>query len=110
MGADGVQRAQWTVKRCPMSDDVCAAKVKEHFARFGIDGDAVEQACGRFKSGKTPGKLRGWANIAVVTEGGWKKSGPGYMNGGVVRPGAILGVSVTDFYGKAYISAGEVEA
>jgi hypothetical protein len=107
----GIQRAIVTTKRCPMSDDVCAAKVIEHLSNLGVPNAAqvVEEKCGRFKSGKTPGKLRGWASIAVCTEGGWKRNGPGEGNGRVVYPGTILGVAITDFYGKAYVEAGEVD-
>lgn len=108
-----VQRAVIESKRCPMSDDGCAAKVIEHISNLTGNPDAaklVEERCGRFKSGRTPGKLRGWATIDVCVVGGWKRNGPGEGNGRVVRPGTILGVRVDDFNGRPYIEAGEVGA
>jgi hypothetical protein len=64
----------------------------------------VETQCGRFVRGAKKGLLRGWASIEVVTEGGWKKSGPGERNGRVVRPGQILSINIgDDFSGKTYL-------
>jgi hypothetical protein len=63
----------------------------------------IEERCGRFVRGAHVGKLRGWANIEVCTEGGWQKLGPGQGNGRVLRPGQIVGLSITDFNGKAYL-------
>ena len=67
----------------------------------------IEERCGRFVRGPKKGQLRGWAAIEVVTEGGWKKSGPGERNGHVVRPGQILSISIgDDFSGKTYLEVG----
>lgn len=63
----------------------------------------VEEKCGRFVRGQHAGKLRGWAHIEVVTEGGWKKYGPGERNGRVVRPGQVLGIKIVAFGGKTYL-------
>lgn len=106
-----VQRARIEVKRCPMSDDKCAATVIEHIALFYSPGSVdvvalVEETCGRYTRGKHVGKLRGWANLTVCTVGGWKTFGPGERNGGVIRPGTILAISITDFDGKPYIEVG----
>lgn len=104
---NGVQYASTTIKKCPMFDDVCAAKVIEHIGnQYPQPFDAtalVEEKCGRFVRGKHVGKLRGWAEIEVVVVGGWKKDGPGYRNGRVVRPGTILGIRIVDFNGKSYL-------
>jgi hypothetical protein len=107
MRRDGVQRASTTIKRCPMADDVCAAKVAEHVAKFygpGFDAMAlIEEQCGRFTSGKSAGKLRGWAEIEVVTTGGWKKTAQGEGHGFVARPGRVLSIRISDFSGKTYL-------
>jgi len=113
----GVQYAKITHKRCPMSDETCAAKVIEHISKFYTRNAAgeltiniaeiVENSCGRYVKGKNKGKLRGWATISVCTEGGWKKEGPGEGNGGVIYPGTVLGISIgDDFSGKVYFSVG----
>lgn len=106
-----VQRARVEIKRCPMFDDGCAEAVIKHVERLAGSGfdarQAVEIHCGRYTRGRNIGKLRGWANIVVCVEGGWRKSGPGYMNGRVVYPGTVLGLSVTDYLGKEYFSVGE---
>jgi hypothetical protein len=107
----GVQYATITVKRCPMADPACAAKVAEHIATFYCQPFTAEQAlalieerCGRFVRGPKKGLLRGWAAIEVVTEGGWRRHGPGEGNGRVVRPGQILGITIgDDFSGKTYL-------
>lgn len=155
MRKNGVQYASTTIKRCPMSDDVCAAKVAEHISKFygptsqpcdcapfkrlaeslvarkeepGFDIAAavlivpecldtcasrttipfnaaalIEERCGRFTRGKSVGQLRGWAEIEVVTEGGWKKTAPGEGNGYVAYPGRVLSVKISDFSGKVYL-------
>jgi hypothetical protein len=105
---NGVQYASTVTKRCPMSDPICAAKVAEHISAFypqPFDAPAlIEQRCGRFVRGAKKGLLRGWANIEVVTEGGWKRHGPGEGNGRVVRPGQILSINIgDDFSGKTYL-------
>lgn len=106
----GAQYARTAIKSCPMYEDVCASTVAAHIASFYSPGfDAVsllEARCGRFTRGKHAGKLRGWAKVTVVTEGGWKRSGPGEDNGRVVYPGTVLGVSITDFYGKVFLAVG----
>lgn len=103
----GVQRASTTFKRCPMSDPACAAKVAEHVAQFyapPFDAVAfIERQCGRYTRGKSVGQLRGWAEIEVVTEGGWKKTAPGEGNGFVARPGQVLSIRISDFSGKLYL-------
>jgi len=110
MMRNGVQRAATVTKTCPMHEPACAAKVAEHISAFygpGFDVAApLERACGRFVRGAHKGELRGWASIEVVTEGGWKKHGPGYRNGNVVRPNTVLGVRITDFTGKTYLEVG----
>jgi hypothetical protein len=103
----GVQRASTILKKCPMNDDACAAKVIEHVASFyapPFDAAAlVEKQCGRFSRGKYAGKLRGWASIEVVAVGGWKRYGFGEGNGRVVRPGMVLGITITDYNGKVFL-------
>ena len=170
MTTNGVQRATVTTKRCPMYDEVCAAKVAERLAamypgtskpcdctaaddslrafleRSGLSAEVIaealatawtpeqkaqlaatvptqhhatcashtvetvdamkliEEKCGRYTRGQHKGQLRGWAEMAVVTEGGWKKYGPGERNGRVVRPGQVLGIKIGDsFSGKTYL-------
>jgi hypothetical protein len=104
---NGVQYATVETKRCPMSDDGCAARVIEHLtAKYAPGTDVaaiVEKACGRFSRGKHPGKLRGWASIEVCTEGGWRRLGPGERNGYVMRPGTIGRVAIEDFNGRPYL-------
>lgn len=101
------QYASTEIKRCPMHDDTCAAKIIEHISNmYPPPFDAaqlVEERCGRFTRGAHVGKLRGWAAIEIVTVGGWKKHGPGYLNGRVVRPGQILSIRIEDFNGKTYL-------
>ena len=110
MARNGVQYAQTAVKRVPMYDATCAAKVIEHISTFypqPFDAAAlVEAQCGRFTRGAHKGQLRGWATITVVAEGGWKKNGPGYGNGRVVYPGTVLSISIEDFNGKPYLQVG----
>ena len=68
----------------------------------------VEEKCGRYTRGQHVGKLRGWASIEVVTEGGWKKYGPGERNGRVVRPGTVLSIRIgDDFTHKTYLEVGD---
>lgn len=38
-----------------------------------------------------------------MTEGGWKKHGPGEGNGRVVRPGQILTITISAFDGRRYL-------
>ena len=105
------QRAVIQTKRAPMFDDAVAAKVAEHIAFLSTqpftvaDAEAlIEKHCGRYSRGKHAGKLRGWAEISMVVEGGWKKDGPGYMNGHVERPGRITKVRIVDnFAGRVYL-------
>lgn len=103
----GVQYSSTTLKRCPMSVDECAARVialiSEKYPQPFDATAMVEEHCGRFKRGAHAGKLRGWAEIEVVTEGGWKRNGPGERNGGVVRPGTVLGIRIVDFNGHPYL-------
>lgn len=105
------QYAKVMVKRCPMSDDACVEAVIKHvesLAGAGFDArQAIEINCGRYTRGRNKGKLRGWANIHICYEGGWFKNGPGYMNGRVVYPNTVMGVSVTDYLGKEYFHVGE---
>lgn len=111
------QYASVTVKRCPMSDPQCATTVIAQIASLypqAVDAggnptpfDAatlVEERCGRYVRGAHKGQLRGWAELEVVAEGGWKKGGPGQGNGRVLFPGALLSVRIADFAGKAYLS------
>ena len=104
---NGVQYASTIVKVCPMYDDTCAAWVIEQIASLyapSFDAKAlVEERCGRFVRGAHVGKLRGWAEIEVVTEGGWRRYGPGERNGRVVYPRAVLGIRIVDFNGKPYL-------
>jgi hypothetical protein len=111
LGRNGVQYASTTVKRCPMADEACALRVAEQIAARMVQpftaADAlrlIEERCGRFVRGRNKGRLRGWASIEIVTEGGWKKHGPGERNGRVVYPGTILGISIgDDFSGRTYL-------
>ncbi len=64
----------------------------------------VEEKCGRYTRGQHAGKLRGWAEIEVVVEGGWRKYGPGERNGRVVRPGTILKIEIRPFAGAPYLT------
>lgn len=108
----GVQYASVVIKRCPMHDDTCAARVAEQIAARMVQpftpADAlklIEEKCGRFTRGAHKGRLRGWASIEVVTEGGWKRHGPGERHGGVVYPGTVLGISIgDDFTGTTYLA------
>jgi hypothetical protein len=114
MGFGGnVQRAKTEVKRCPMSEDICADRVIAQIQGFYTTGEGavnarkvVEEACGRYVKGKNAGKLRGWANIWICVEGGWKTEGPGERNGFVMYPGKVYGISITDFNGNVYYAAG----
>lgn len=63
----------------------------------------VEERCGRYQRGAHAGQLRGWAEIDVCTEGGWKKNGPGERNGRVVYPGTVVHIRINDFNGNAYL-------
>lgn len=87
-----------------MCDDGCAKKIIEHvatFAGFGTDTQAtVEKACGRYVRGKNKGKLRGWAHVEVVAEGGWQVLGQGERNGRVLYPNTITKIVISDFAGK----------
>lgn len=107
MRRDGVQRARTTLKRCPLFDPACAAAVAQHVGAFypqPFDAAALlETQCGRYTRGVHAGQLRGWAEVEVVTEGGWKRSGPGERNGRVVRPGQVLSVRVTAYDGRPYL-------
>src|SRR5436190_3689548 len=104
---NGVQYASFETKRCPMSDDICAAKVIEHIANLSTQPftiadafDLVESKCGRFTRGKTPGALRGWASITICTVGGWtRKDGYGH----VVYPGTLVRVRISDYNDKTYL-------
>ena len=105
---NGVQYAATTFRSCPMHEDACAARIIEQIATFypsSFDATAlVEQACGRFARGAHKGQLRGWASIEVVTEGGWRRAGPGEGHGRVLYPGRVVSVRVTDFHGNAYLN------
>lgn len=107
-------RASWVQKRCPMHNEACATRVAEHLTRFMgqpftvADAMAlIEKQCGRLTRGAHKGALRGWATIAVCTRGGWKRGGYGEGNGHVVLPGTIMGVRISDFNGKVFLSEGE---
>lgn len=106
----GVQYATVVTKRCPMSDPACAARVIERLTELyppGLDVAAmVEQACGRFVRGQHKGQLRGWAELDIVTEGGWKRRGPSEGNGYVVYPGRCLAVRIVPFAGPPYLEVG----
>lgn len=106
----GTQYASVTIKQGPMHDPAFATRVCEHVAAFMVQpfsvADAaklVEEKCGRFVRGAHKGALRGWGYIEVVTEGGWKRHGPGQGNGRVVYPGTVLSVTIRDFDGRAYL-------
>ncbi len=108
---NGVQYASFETKRCPMSDDICAAKVIEHIASLSVQPftvadafDLVESKCGRFTRGKTPGALRGWASITICTVGGWMRRG--YDAGHVVYPGTLVSVRISDYNDKIYLEIG----
>ena len=101
------QYARLTTKRCPMHDPSCAAKVTEAIIRFfSAEFNAValiEERCGRFTRGAHKGQLRGWAEIDIVTEGGWRRNGPGEGNGRVLYPGTVYAVRILPFQGPAYL-------
>jgi hypothetical protein len=108
-----IQYARVEVKSCPMSEDKCAAVVMRHIESFYSPNtpnlnQVVEEACGRYTRGKHTGKLRGWAKIEVCTVGGWQRLGMGQHHGRVLRPGQIVSISIEDFNGKAYFSAGKL--
>lgn len=100
-------------RRGPLHDQKIldeVVKMVEHFESSGVaraNGlEILEQRCGRFVQGKHVGELRGWASWTFVRSGGWLKSGPGYRNGGVVRPGDVVALEVTDFSGKQFVAYG----
>ena len=130
----GVQYASTVFKKAPMYDPAVAARVAEQISAFYCSAcmpcscgqqqhgfectdtctsrtpatfDAMpmlNEKCGRFVRGPHKGQLRGWVTIEVVTEGGWKRHGPGERNGDVVRPGQVLSISIGDvFSGKTYL-------
>jgi hypothetical protein len=95
-------------KSGPMHDDAIAARVVD-MVNFrnpaGFDSSAlINEKCGRYVRGQHTGKLRGWATWTFVTCGGWKKDGPGYLNGHVVPPGSITSIVISDYSGKVYFS------
>ena len=104
-------RARMVVKRCPMFDPACAAKVVEHvtakFVAAGVEPPDVaaqlEAACGRYSRGAHKGQLRGWAAIETCVSGGWRANDNG--SGGVVYPGTIGQIVVEAFDGKTLFSA-----
>ena len=108
--------AQTQISSGPMWDPQVFARAVEHITamstRNGEGGMTYDPAamlegnCGRYSRGKHKGEIRGWMHIKYVSRGGWLKAGPGYMNGGVVRPDTILGLTVTDFNGKIYYEIG----
>ncbi|KKN65474.1 hypothetical protein LCGC14_0480780 [marine sediment metagenome] len=63
---------------------------------FHLSEPALEELVGRYVRGKRAGKLKGKLLWEKVTVGGWKKHGPGYMNGAVVAPGTLLSYSIVD--------------
>ena len=81
-------------------DEICDSRKPIPFDAMAL----IEEKCGRYTKGKHKGELRGWASIEVVTEGGWKRHGPGERNGRVVRPGSVLSINIgDDFSGKTYL-------
>lgn len=113
-GLDGVQYADTKTSKCPMFDEACARRVagliSERYqttAADPFDGMAlIEEKCGRFVRGAHKGQLRGWAEIEICTEGGWRRLGPGQGNGRVLRPGQLVGVRITAFDGTCYLAVG----
>lgn len=107
MRRGGVQYASTAVRRAPMHDPQVAARIIAQISGFypqPFDATTlVEERCGRYVRGAHQGQLRGWAQVEVVTEGGWKKHSPGERNGRVVRPGQVLSVVISDFNGKPYL-------
>ena len=77
----------------------CASNVATPFDAAVL----IEEKCGRFTRGAHAGKLRGWAEIEVAVEGGWKKYGPGERNGRVVRPGTVLSIRIIDYNRRPYL-------
>jgi hypothetical protein len=77
----------------------CATQTRIPFDAAAL----VEKACGRFVRGAHAGQLRGWATLEVVTEGGWQRTAEAFRGGRVVRPGQILGITISDFTGKPYL-------
>lgn len=117
-GRDGVQYANTRVSKCPMFDDACAQRVaaliQERYTRAFETGatseekpfDAmalIEEHCGRYVRGAHKGQLRGWAEIEVCTEGGWRRLGPGHGHGYVLRPGQLVSIRITAFDGTCYL-------
>lgn len=115
---NGVQYASVTLEKMgPMYDDGVAARVIERISAFYPQGHSlvegevkpfdaaalVEARCGRYVRGAHKGKLRGWASIECVRIGGWKKTAPGEGNGRVVRPGQVLGLTISAFDGRPYL-------
>lgn len=100
-----VQYAKTEVHRCPMAEQVCAETVARHVAELkNLDVETatseIETACGRYSRGAHKGQLRGWAVVTVVREGGWNRA-----VGGVLYPGTVVSVTISDFNNRPYYSA-----
>lgn len=66
-----------------ISDEFIAKLTMNH---FGLTPKELEMLVGRVTRGKRKGQLKGRLNWLKCVRGGWRKIGPGYMNGQVVYP------------------------
>lgn len=96
----GTQRAAFRATSAPMYDNAVAAKVAEYAMLVGVAEPVayIEERCGRYTRGAHAGYLKGWATFEVCREGGWSRRFSAF--GGVVRPGTLAGITVTDFHGR----------
>ena len=58
---------------------------------FDLSEDQLESIVGRYTKGKRKGELRGILEWYHAEKGGWYKTEPGYMRGGVVKKNARFG-------------------
>ena len=74
-------------KAAPLSCDFARDFITRRFsARIA---EALYENMPRYQRGKRKGEIKGWLHWKKCTSGGWLKAGPGYMNGGVCRPGSF---------------------
>lgn len=69
-------------------------------------GQALVDIIPLYSRGPRKGLTKGYIVWDKVTKGGWKKDGPGYMNGGVVAPGTRNVRLCWDYYGDQTLCNG----